>query len=191
MEFEPPHETQLPEEASIELKELNEHKTELKPALTDDEEVLSGSHKQLVEKKQKLDDYSGVSFRNMAFRDSVVSVEANGSGTAKVTSVQHMNQRDSMGKTEDITSDIECSPKCSSRDCKRDEPRDSSHVCPRDSTRNDNNREETETSKNTHTVRADVHNASNNASTQNGNVAKHSNKNPQPLKGKVIWTYSL
>ena len=190
MEFEPPHETKLPEEESIELKELNEHKTELKPVLTDDEEALSGSHKQLVEQKQNLDDYSDVSFRNMAFRDSVVSVETNGSGIAKVTSVQRMNQRDSMGKTEDTTSDIECSPECSSRDC--DKPR----VCSRDSIscdtpRDDKIREETDTSKNTHTVRVDVHNASNNASTRNGNVAKHSNKNPQPLKGKVIWTYSL
>jgi hypothetical protein len=190
MEFEPPNETQLREGESIELKDLTEHKTELKPALTDDEEVLSGSHKQLVGKKRKLDDYSDVSFRNMAFRDSVVSVETNGSGIAKVTSVQQMNQRDSMGKTEDTTtSDMECSPEC----C----PRDSSHVCSRDSVSRDSahddggKREETEASKNTQTVRVDVHNISNNASnsTLNGDAGKHLNK--KPSKGKVIWTYSL
>jgi hypothetical protein len=205
MEFEPPTETRLNEledENSIEMKDLGEHKNGVKPALNEeDDDRLSGSNKQLVEKRQKLDDpvQNGASFRNMAFRDSVVSVETNGSGITKVTSVQQMNQRDSVGTIEAITSDAEhhdlCSPDSCSRDSPRDRSRDSSHVCsrvtcPRDSPRDDD-REETEASKNTQTVRADVHNISNNESVSTRDVGKHSDQKPPPSKGKVIWTYSL
>ena len=172
------------EEESVELKDLSDHQNEPKSGHSEDENVMTGSHKQLVEKRQHLDDplHSDASFRNMAFRDSVVSVETNGSGTAKVTSIQQMNQRDSMGKIEDITSDMEA------ESCSCDTPRDS---CPRDSCPRDDDREETEASKNTQTVRADVHNISTDASvsTRNGNVGKHSDI--KPSKGKVIWTYSL
>ena len=201
MEYETPTETRLNEledENSIEMKDLGEHKNGVKPALNEeDDDRLSGSNKQLVEKRQKLDDpvHNGASFRNMAFRDSVVSVETNGSGIAKVTSVQQINQRDSVGTIEAITSDAEHHDLCSPDSCSRDRSRDSSHVCsrvscPRDSPRDDD-REETEASKNTQTVRADVHNISNNESVSTRDVGEHSDQKPLPSKGEVIWTYSL
>lgn len=189
MEFEPPNETRISEndeEDSIELKDLSEHKNGFRPENTEDEGELQDSQKQLVEKRQTLKDSvnGDASFRNMAFRDSVVSVDTNGSGIAKVTSVQQLHQRDSVGKIEDITIDIEHRDLCS-----RDHTR---NRCSRDSPRDDD-REETETSGNIQTVRVDVHNASNDASVsaRNGNIDKRFDRKALPSKGKVIWTYSL
>ena len=191
MEFEGSSETRINENEEIELKDINEQKNGFKPVVTEDEIELSGSNKQLVETIKKIDEpvNGGASFRNMAFRDSVVSVETNGSGVTRVTSVQQMNQRDSMGTIEDMTDDMELyvSLDGSSR----------SHVCTRDtcspdSARDQDGQEETEASKNTQTVRADVH-ISNKASslTEDKNFEKVSDRKPVHSKGKVIWTYSL
>ena len=186
MEFEPPNETRIAEndeEDSIELKDLSESKNGFRPEHTEDEGELQDSQKQLVDKGQTLKDSvnGGASFRNMAFRDSVVSVDTNGSGIAKVTSVQQLHQRDSVGKIEDITIDMEHHDLCS-----RDQTRDR---CSRD-----DHREETGASGNIQTVRVDVHNSSNDASVsaRNGNVDKRFDRKAQPSKGKVtLWTYSL
>ena len=186
MEFEPPNETRIAENDegdSIELKDLSERKNGFRPEHTEDEGELQDSQKQLVDKGQTLKDSvnGDASFRNMAFRDSVVSVDTNGSGIAKVTSVQQLHQRDSVGKIEDITIDMEHHDLCS-----RDQTRDR---CSRD-----DHREETGASGNIQTVRVDVHNSSNDASVsaRNGNVDKRFDRKAQPSKGKVtLWTYSL
>ena len=186
MEFEPPNETRINENDvgdSMELKDLSEDKNGFKPGLADDEGELRDSHKQLVEKRQTLKDSvnGNASFRNMAFRDSVVSVETNGSGTVKVTSVQQVHHRDSVGAIEDITCELEHRDLCS-----RDQTRD---ICSRDSP-GDNDRE---ASGNVQTVRVDVHNILKDASVsdRNENVDKRFDRTPPPSKGKVIWTYSL
>ncbi|XP_028407714.1 uncharacterized protein LOC114530304 [Dendronephthya gigantea] len=196
MEFEPPIETSFTEtdevnsaEAgigtieNIQMKQLSENKNGLKPQFIEDDCGLSGSDKQLVQKQQNTDDtvHSQVSFRNMAFRDSVVSVEADGSGIAKVISVQQVNQRDSMTKLENIqniTSEAEHHELGSP-----ESPCTSSH-----SSRGE---KENETSGNTQTVRADVHQVSDSTiiPARNGTDKKQTVR--KPSKGKVIWTYSL
>ena len=201
MEFEPPNETRFTETdelncaglvdsgigeiENVQMKQRSAgHKNGLKPQFIEDDCGLSGSDKQLVPKQQNTDDSmnSQASFQNMAFRDSVVSVETDGSGIAKVISVQHVNQRDSMTKlenTQDITSDAEQLELGS-----RESPCISSH-----SSRD----EEKEISRNTQTIRADVHKVSDNVitPTRNETDEKQPDRKAQPSKRKVIWTYSL
>ena len=161
MEFDPQNEKRIDE---MQLQELSEARNDLQPGLAEDESKPGEA--QLVHWREKLHDLAQASFQNVAFRDSGVSTETNGSEVTGGTSVQQVEQRDPVRTTEDHTEQLE--------EC-----------------RGSGNEREPETGNNTQTVIVDVHNVANDANipSSNGNVAKHKRK--APSKGKVIWTYSL